>query len=81
MSRLGVDLKIIISSIASQEKENKILCQVANEEMGSLYLTLDNSKSDQGQGDYQDQIKNVQGTGEFKLSNVSFVQKGAVRVV
>ena len=49
--------------------------------MGSLYLTLDNSKYDQGQGDYQDQIKNVQGTGEFKLSNVSFVQKGAVRVV
>ena len=31
-SRLGVDLKIRIS-IASQEKENKILC-IANEEMG-----------------------------------------------
>ena len=25
-----------------------------------LHLTLDNSKSDKGQGDYQDQIKNVQ---------------------
>ena len=34
---------------------------LANEEMGSLYLTRDNSKSDKGQGDYQDQIKNVQG--------------------
>ena len=33
-SRLGVDFKIIISSIASQEKENKILC-IANEEMGA----------------------------------------------
>ena len=33
---------------------------LANEEMGSLYLTRDNSKSDKGQGDYQDQIKNVQ---------------------
>ena len=34
---------------------------LANEEMGSLYLTLNNSKCDKGQGDYQDQIKNVQG--------------------
>ena len=33
-SRLGVDFKIRISSIASQEKENKILC-IANEEMGA----------------------------------------------
>ena len=35
MSRLGVDCKIIISSIANQEKENKILC-IANEEMGAI---------------------------------------------
>ena len=33
-SRLGVDFKIRISSFASQEKENKILC-IANEEMGA----------------------------------------------
>ena len=33
-SRLGVDFKIIISSIASQEKENNILC-TAHEEMGA----------------------------------------------
>ena len=29
---VGVDLEIIISSIASQEKENEVLC-IANEEM------------------------------------------------
>ena len=29
---VGVDLEIIISSIASQEKENAVLC-IANEEM------------------------------------------------
>ena len=33
-SQLGVDFKITISSFASQEKENKILCK-ANEEMGA----------------------------------------------
>ena len=32
-SRLEVDLKIIISSIANQENQNKILCRT-NEEMG-----------------------------------------------
>ena len=48
---MGVDFKIIISSIASQEKENKILC-TANEEMGATTLTIDNSKCDTGQGDY-----------------------------
>ena len=34
LDRMGVDFKIVISSIASQEKENKILC-IANEEMGA----------------------------------------------
>ena len=33
-SRRGVDFKTRISSIASQEKENKILC-IANEETGA----------------------------------------------
>ena len=32
---MGVDFKIIISSIANQGKENKILC-IANEEMGAI---------------------------------------------
>ena len=45
-----------------------------------LHLTLDNSKSDKGESDYQDQIKKS-GQGEFKLSKVNFVQKEAVRVV
>ena len=40
--------KIRISSIGSQEKENKILC-IANEEIGA---TTFNSKSDKGQDDY-----------------------------
>ena len=34
VSAVGVDLKIVISSIASQEKENKVLC-IANEEMSA----------------------------------------------
>ena len=50
-SRLGVDPKVRISSIESQEQENKILC-TANEEMEATTLTLKNSKSDKGQGDY-----------------------------
>ena len=28
--------------------------------MGAIYLTLDSSKSDEGQGDYYDKKKNVQ---------------------
>ena len=47
-----------------------------------LHLILDNSKSDKGQGDYQDQKEKKRSRkGEFKLSNVNFVQKGAMRVV
>ena len=47
-----------------------------------LHLTLDNSKSDKGQGDYQDQKEKKRSRkGEFKLSNVNFMQKGAMRVV
>ena len=45
-----------------------------------LHLTLDNSKSDKGQGDYQDK-KKCSRQGEFKLSNVNFAQKGGVRLV
>ena len=41
-----------------------------------LHLTLDNSEFDKGQGDYYDQIKNVQ-----DKESSSFVQKGPVRVV
>ena len=44
-----------------------------------LNLTLDNSKPEEGLGDYQEKIKNVQ--GEFELSNMNFEQKEAVRVV
>ena len=50
-SRLGVDPKVRITSTESQEQENKILC-TANEEMEATTLTLNNSKSDKGQGDY-----------------------------
>ena len=44
-----------------------------------LHLTLDNSKPEEGLGDYKEKIKNVQ--GEFELSNMNFEQKEAVRVV
>ena len=75
-SRLGVDFKNRIS-IASQEKENKILCLM--KKWKPLHLTLDNSKPEEGLGDYKEKIKNVQ--GEFELSNMNFEQKEAVRVV
>ena len=37
-----------------------------------LHLVLNNSKSEEGQGDYLVKIKNVQDK-EFELSNVNFV--------
>ena len=46
-----------------------------------LHLAFNNSKFDKGQGDYQDQKKKCSRQGEFKLSNVNFVQKGAMRLV
>ena len=57
-SRLLVDFKIRIS-IPIQKNENRILC-IANEEMQSLHLTFNNRKSEEGQGDCLDKIKNIQ---------------------
>ena len=57
-SRLWVDFKIefvlIVSFITfavGHEKENKIL-QIAMKKLEQLQLTLNNSKSEAGQGDY-----------------------------
>ena len=46
-----------------------------------LHLTLDNSKSDKGARQLLESNKKCSTQGDFKLSNVIFVQKGAVRVV
>ena len=49
----------IRSNIVSQEKENKVYAQLMKK-WEPLHLTLDNYKSDKGQGDYQDQVKSAQ---------------------
>ena len=79
-SQLGVDFKIRIS-FASQEKENKILC-IANEEMETTTI-LDNSKSKEGQGDYYDQIKNVQDmlTRRVQVIKCEFCEEVCSKVV
>ena len=43
-----------------------------------LHLTLDNSKSDKGAGRLLGSNKKCSRKGELKLSNIKFVQKGAV---
>ena len=41
-----------------------------------LHLTLLNSKSDKGQGDYYDQIKNVQGNESYQVIKCEFCAEG-----
>ena len=45
--------------IASQEKENMILCIQLMKKWEPIHLTVVNSKSEEGQGDYQDKTENI----------------------
>ena len=44
---------------------------------GTTFTSRSNSKSEQGQGNYQDKIKKCLRQGEFELSNVNFAHKGS----
>ena len=47
----------------------------------SLHLTLDNSKSDEKLGDYQDKMKRYSRQEEFEFLNGNFAEKGVLRVL
>ena len=70
-SQLWVCFKSRICNV-SKEKVNVIFYQADEEKWKLLQLTLDDSKSEEGEGNYYDQTINVQANEILSFSNMNF---------
>ena len=71
--QIRIYVAFIITS-ASLEKENKVLC-ISVRKWEELHVTLNNSKSEYGQGYYKDKTKNL-----FKVTRVRVIEYEFLRV-